>query len=179
MPLKLVSFKASLTNGLAKLVNLYWQTADEINTKNFEIERSGDGKKFMKIGEVSSKNVSSVNYSFIDKSPLAGTSYYRLKMNDQDGIYTYSSVEAVRNLINGQINLYPNPASDKVAVEFNIPDTEGNISIISTIGKKVYNQPVSKGSLKSIVDISTLPAGVFVLVFDNGEEKYSQKLIKQ
>ena len=179
MPLKLVSFKASLTNGLTKLVKLNWQTADEANTKNFEIERSGDGKKFVKIGEVSSKNISSVNYSFNDNSPVAGTSYYRLKMNDLDGVYTYSSVEAVRNVINGQVNLYPNPASDKLAVELNMPDTEGNISIISTTGKTVYSQTVSKGALKSIVDISTLPAGVFVLVFDNGEEKYSQKLIKQ
>ena len=49
LPLNLVTFKGSLQNSTTLLE---WQTANEINTSNFAVERSTDGRNFQQIGTV-------------------------------------------------------------------------------------------------------------------------------
>jgi hypothetical protein len=83
LPLNLLSFKAI---NAGKHVQARWGTANEINTKQFIVERSSDGNNFSSIGTVVAKNSSGNNsYSFNDVDPLKSISYYRLKMVDKDG----------------------------------------------------------------------------------------------
>lgn len=121
LPIQLINFTASTTNRMS--VTTEWVTATEFNNDRFELERSLDGVNFEHVATVRSKGNSSsiTNYSFEDVTPYKGTSYYRLKQVDLDGMFTVYPMVSV--YLSGEINvdsyLYPNPTSSNCSIEFN------------------------------------------------------------
>jgi len=100
--------------------DLSWTTASEVNCLGFDIERSLDGNRFSKIGNVISKSTNgnsntNLNYSFQDNKPSIGNNYYRLKQIDVDGNYKYSNIAMVKFDATAPIDVqsvFPNPAVD-------------------------------------------------------------------
>lgn len=95
LPANLLSFDAVKQ---AKSVKISWITAQEVNVKHFEIERSLESLNFKKIGTVkaSGNQQSSTNsYSFQDAQVVPGAVYYRLKTVDLDGNFKYSKTVRV------------------------------------------------------------------------------------
>ncbi len=103
---------------IRKTASLHWNTTKEINLHHFEIERSGNNIQFSKIGNVMS--TASLNpsktYSYLDPSPLSGNNFYRLKMVDNDGSYSYSGIRKLSFDEGVNISIYPNPATDYIHV---------------------------------------------------------------
>lgn len=116
LPLTPISFTA-VKQGNAALLN--WTTASEQNTKDFIIERSTNGNDYTQIGMVAASTNSSVgyNYNFTDNN-LASvqTNYYRLKMEDINGDFTYSPIQIVNFNESDAILVYPNPATDNITI---------------------------------------------------------------
>lgn len=74
---------------------LKWTTEVEVNLSYFEIQRSPEGTIFMQLGNVTAAGNSSsaINYTFTDNfNRTVQNYYYRLKMVNLDGSYTYSQV---------------------------------------------------------------------------------------
>ncbi|MEZ5173133.1 MAG: T9SS type A sorting domain-containing protein [Bacteroidia bacterium] len=94
LPIELLSFTATPQSDL---VNLEWTTASEINNDFFAVERSSDAKNFKLISTKPGAGNSTVlrNYTEVDKTPLNGISYYRLKQTDFNGDFSYSQTVAV------------------------------------------------------------------------------------
>jgi hypothetical protein len=74
-------------------VLLQWETASEINSNRFYIERSSDGNQFQTIGSLPAAGYSSseTQYAFTDKNPPASIAYYRLREMDFNGTQQYSA----------------------------------------------------------------------------------------
>jgi hypothetical protein len=106
LPVSIHSFTATKEN---KSVAISWKTASEINMDKFVIERAVDGKNFLPVGTVNAANQSVSNYSFKDHSPLAGTSYYRIRLLELSGIQAYSKVASVSFSKTGLVTLSPSP----------------------------------------------------------------------
>jgi hypothetical protein len=75
-----------------------WTTETETNNDYFTIERSHDGQNIEPITIVKGAGTSTTlnSYSWIDKNPLPGTSYYRISDTDYDGIsetHQWQSIE--------------------------------------------------------------------------------------
>ncbi len=171
VPVKLISFTGN--EGAGK-INLNWKVADEINLKQYEVEKSTDAVNFTNIGVIKSgKN----DYSFIDKntSNYIDKYYYRLKMTDADGKFSYSTVLPIK--IKGQVSLTisPNPANNFVTVSgFEKP---GKINIINSNGSILYNANTTAQAMK--INIASLPAGLYVLRFTDGKATSFKKFIVQ
>ncbi|MFZ1798998.1 MAG: hypothetical protein WAU24_03970, partial [Chitinophagaceae bacterium] len=88
-------------------ITISWQTLNESGTKSFTVERSSNANEYAGINTVQAKGVAS-NYSYTDKNPLSGTSYYRIRENAANGTTTFSPVVKVVFNDNGVISLYPN-----------------------------------------------------------------------
>jgi len=86
-----------------------------------------------------------------------------------------TGIENNGELLN-DFNLYPNPSSHNITVDFVKTIQQGNVVIFNTIGKEVLEIPVSNESNKIINIENMLPGIYFVKVFD-GEKHYSKKLI--
>ncbi len=98
-------------------VLLRWSTASESNIDRFEIERSADGKSWITAGTVKARSESSGSrYAFTDAHPLPRRSFYRLRMIDHDGTYSYSGIRSLtmKGNLENELILYPNPTTDRI-----------------------------------------------------------------
>lgn len=140
LPLKLGQFSATKKTGQ---VELNWETLSEENTSHFDIERSTDGINWIRIGEVAAAGSSAQRqgYIFRDLSPLPNTGFYRLKMADKDGIYTYSRVITVTaNNEFTDVRLFPNPARETLQAQYNA-DRAGSVHVyITDAGGKIVHR---------------------------------------
>jgi len=165
LPLHLLSFSGLLQGGN---VTLDWKTADEKGTKLFSVERSSNAKDFVSIGQVAAKDVAGVNsYQYVDQSVAAGAWYYRLRMQDIDGKYTYSNVISVNvgAAFQGML-VYPNPVADRLFVQLQSTQVEKTVvRLVDMQGKTLQQQEVmlSNGVTSFTFDTRTLARGTYFI----------------
>jgi hypothetical protein len=170
LPLTLISFTGNTIN--TNEVQLQWQTAQEINTKDFEIEWSIDGSRFEKISMQSAAGNSSqtLHYSYTHNQPVTGTNYYRLKMVDIDGRFTYSPVIVISN--NAElfsVKIFPNPVADILQLHIHAEKKETILfNLFNTEGKKIDSKKMNlqKGSNYLNWNMQTLAKGNYFLAAD-------------
>ena len=182
LPMKLGDFTASKQSAGIKL---NWETLSEQNTSHFEIERSGDGINYSSICIVNAAGNSADKkyYSFTDNHPLSGINFYRLKMADIDGTYTFSRVIAIKNdnsLIT--IQIFPNPVTDVLQVQIPSSQKEAiKIAVADAAGRIIFerNMEVAEGNNAASIPVQQLPKGNYYLVVDNREGRQAKPFIKQ
>lgn len=101
LPIELNSFVATTDNNN---VILKWQTANEVNSNYFDVERSDDGQFFFSIGKVNASGNSTlpVSYNFTDTKLTNNNGsqiFYRLKLVDKDGATKYSNSISIKPVI--------------------------------------------------------------------------------
>jgi len=187
LPIELLSFEAICNNNS---VNLLWSTASEKNNDYFTIERSSDGITFQTVLTVKGAGNSNqvINYSAVDVQPLGGIAYYRLKQTDYDGKFEYSQIIVTCNgslgNTNGNINVYPNPASSGESVFLNMDgfkDKEILLVVINTLGEQLYSKviltDVSGFTFEAIDPYSRLAPGVYYIVGSSNNNLFNKKVV--
>lgn len=135
LPLSLVDFYGK---AIEDHTLLSWETAAEKNTHSFEVERSQHSKTFSTLGSVTASGSGNHQYHFTDEAPYAGNNYYRLKMIDKDGSFTYSKVILVHHTVPGTVQIDPVPAREQIHITCTDKTLHGQkASIYSTSGIKV------------------------------------------
>lgn len=166
LPIQILSFDAKEDDG-AVLVE--WATATEQDNDHFSVERSRDGAGFVELGIVDALGNSDQTgrYTFIDREPLDGWSYYRLRQIDIDGSETYSNAVAVHltNNISG-LKIHPQPAHDQCTVTLSL--NEGDvlqIELRDMLGSTVLRRSshVESGCGSFTLDLSGLGPGTYLL----------------
>jgi hypothetical protein len=156
-------------------VRIDWKTQQEVNNDYFTIEKSRDGAEFFGVGTVrgAGNSLTPKAYDFLDTSPLAGKSYYRLKQTDFDGKLTISKMASVE--FNPASAVYPNPATKEVSLD--IDDKQPFAAeIVNALGQKVFvKQTIVNGRVTW--NVESLPRGIyFITILKNGSMT-SQKLV--
>jgi hypothetical protein len=163
LPVVLVNFRAVLNNSA---VDLSWTTEQETNSNYFDIQRSADGSSWSAIGSVTAQgnSATATNYSFIDNSPLSGVDYYRLKMVDKDGSFSYSSIKVVSMNSVAAFKVFPNPAKDFVNVTLGHISDNGMVRLINLNGQSVFTQTLNNASGSTItIPVHNLAEGTYML----------------
>ena len=188
LPIELLTFEAA-ANG--SVTNLTWITSTEINNEFFEIERAGSDLKFENIITVNGAGTSNrmLFYSEIDKEPLPGMNYYRLKQIDYDGEFEYSDVISVlfdksqTAIDNFDFIVYPNPTNgdNQIHIISNSKigdDTEWQVQLISTTGSVLLQLKYhSVNAFKTIYLPSGMSSGAYLITLSNNQFTKTQKLI--
>lgn len=178
VPVILTSFTGQVKN---ESVVLNWQTASEVNSSHFIIERSTDLSRFTSIGRVSAQGFSNhiQSYSFTDAKPgfYDQPIYYRLNMVDLDGTQKNSPIVKVN--INGSgkyvQQVYPNPAKAGASIQVDLISPENDMISVSMIN--INGQPlkttmhqVIKGSNQLKLTVPVNAKGMlFILIRSNGQ----------
>lgn len=175
LPVTLTSFSAKRVE---EHTYMEWSTAEEIDSKTFEIHRSADGKNWEVIGEIATRGTSGQEnrYDFSDWKPLAGKNLYRLKMIDIDDTYAYSNIRAVafdaqslRNLI----SIYPNPASTKILLHGQFEGINV-MRLLNSSGQVAAEIP----NFSEEINVEKLPTGIYILLTEYKDGTHeSQKVI--
>jgi hypothetical protein len=184
LPVILVQFLAS--KNADGTIKLSWATAQEVNSSSFEIERSTDQGSWEKIGSVAAKGYSSTtaNYSFTDQAPLAGNSYYRLKMIDRDGKFKYSKVVAVTSDKDSRpLVIYSNPFSDQIRLKVNVSRAQNlSLTVSDIIGKTYLKQSYNAqagDNLINLVPPAGTARGMYILHIQGNAYEQTVKLARQ
>ncbi len=151
LPVELLNFKGH--SETQKNV-LYWRTAAEINTQQFDIQRFINKGNFKTVGFVQAAG-KAADYQFTDDAIDKGIYYYRLKIVDFDGKVHYSPVISLENQgLQPSLKLYPNPATEQLTLE----NAEGEaIEILNMVGQIVLSQKNTSVD----IDIQSLPNGLY------------------
>ena len=185
-PVKFTSFNAILLSNRNSLVK--WTTQSEINNDHFEIERSDDGIQFFSRGKVSGNGSTTIahNYDFTDVlNTTSQIVYYRLRIIDNDGKYTFSKIVAIK--INGSIsvekfNVFPNPFTSDIKIALNSQtDINATFRIISFDGKELIRRNIDVQQGENIIvmkDFGTLPKGNYILEVTTANDKFIRKIVK-
>ena len=176
LPLRLTSFSASV-NG--KTIQTEWNTASELNTSHFNVQRSTNGSSFSNVGLVKAIGSGSNSYRFTDLSPIDGINYYRLQSIDKDGSSSYSKVVSVQLSENGnRLTVFPNPGKDKVTISFDRSIEDATIAVYDFTGKAVINQRLNGGSSSYLLNTQKLSSGVYVIkVKTDAGSSFNERLL--
>lgn len=163
-------------------VDLTWETKSERNTERFEVERTQNGLNWEVVLTQPAAGTSNqqLNYFDYDLNPYWGESYYRLKMINTDGSYSYSDIRKVTfNQNEDNIVVYPNPATNNLFVQLQEIGTF-EVTITDVSGKVVLQNTITTNSKNTIqtLDLSNLNNGVyFTTVKQNNEKQKTVKIV--
>lgn len=164
LPLNLLSFTAQ-RQGKHNL--LQWRTSKEVNVDRFEVERSANGREFRRIdnGQLTIVN-GRHEYRFTDENPLNNRNYYRLKIVERDGGFSYSPVRMVNNSSDVVVKVYPNPAKEKLQVSIESNNaTQLQMQVVDAVGKVISSATwqANEGASLKTINISSLQTGSYYL----------------
>lgn len=177
LPLKLLALSAIASqNNQYALV--YFNTANELNTLNFDIEGSTNGLQFTKLASISSIGNGNQNYYvMLPRSTVNGlpvnTMHVRVKIIDKDGSLSYSWVVQVhfgKAKTNWEVVTNPAKGILNILVSNNITNNFNKAQIISSNGNIVKTFELKQG-LQSI-DITKLSAGIYYLQSSLGTKQF-------
>ena len=149
---------------------LEWETAQELSSDYFAIERSEDNEHFIELDrvEAAGNSTSPLFYSWRDRFLERPLYYYRLKQVDQDGQFEYSNTVALRadNSREGLSGLYPNPAQTAVFLDVTSLSEQALRMELTDVNGKVLRQweeVVSAGSSTVRTSVEDLSEGIYLL----------------
>ncbi len=179
LAVQIAAFNGNYDNG--KII-LNWRAENENNFSHFEIERSNDGINFTNIGTASLS--ATHDYIFTDNAPLSeGKNFYRLKIVNADGKFTYSVILPLNAKGKSGLKLTPNPAISNLTISG--LKRSGVIKIYDVNGKTLITKNVQAVQALSI-DVSLLRKGLYILKYfgsgnslGDGADIQSQKFKKQ
>ena len=165
---------------------LQWRTAQEINTEKFVIEQSSNGLTFAAVAEVKAANNANGKSYQTAISQASGIKYYRLKLLDKDGRFSYSPIVTVRTSCGSSdyLTVYPNPVSTNLTVSFYTKfKGQLNLVIVNAVGQQLASRKMLITSASNTVnlDMSNYVSGIYMLylVDDSGMKIGEvQKVIK-
>lgn len=186
VPVKIIQVAATRNSEHTALVS--WKVENEINLKQYDIERSANGKDFYTLGNTlpTANNGGGASYSFQDESILKGINYYRVKAINNDNKVDYSDIVKIdpENSFAG-ISIYPNPVRDKIIHTSFINQKKGkySLSLSNKLGQVIYRNSIDITQSQVSITISpgkSLAAGTYQLSIsgEDGTKITEQVIVK-
>lgn len=176
LPIKLTAFTGRLQT--ESTVRLDFTSLIELNSYQYVIERSADGKTFTSVGNIkaSGNSAQEIKYDYLDQLPAAGAYFYRLKLVDIDGSAEYSKVVYVNSKKGAGIitKIFPNPFTSEVqligATSADL-NTQGTIKVFNMSGQQVRFRIVGANAIA--ID-ENAPKGLYILKFKDQAYKLNK-----
>lgn len=186
LPVHISNFNVAQVNDQAQLS---WNGSNETNFSHFEILKSYNGIEFETLGTVkgAAANNRINNYRFTDlkaNNQQAPVVFYKLKLVDLNGDYTFTHVVALENsntVLNTLSNIYPNPTTNQLTLDLGyLPYDDFKVQVTDVYGKVLYEavNPDLNGT-QTLLDVSSFERGIYQIKVENADGSlYSNKFTK-
>jgi len=180
LPLQSISFSVRNQNSNALLS---WKINPALEPLSFEILRSTDKTHFEVITKMNASG-NQLTYQFSDKLSEAGVYYYKLKITEKNGSVTFSTTGSLFYQQKGIELISVSPVITRGTTNLTLSSSKKgqvHLYLLNTEGKAVrkISTIVENGSTSLMVDVSTIPAGIFYITgMANGMKTNSIRLIK-
>lgn len=181
LPVTLTSFNVKKQQAN---VLLNWTTNSEVNNAYFEVSRSADGGEFNSIGHVKGAGNSSAvnNYSFMDRYPVEGVNFYKLRQVDYDGASKYSDIKTVNiDFIEaGTLKVVTTADIDQVYFLYTSQDMgESVLQVFDIQGRKYIQQKVKLKRGENYLPTNVkLPVGLYLASLRTEDKIITTKFMK-
>ncbi|KAA9037655.1 hypothetical protein FW778_16305 [Ginsengibacter hankyongi] len=185
LPVTYVSFTA---NAEKDKVVLQWSTATEINSKDFEVQRSLDGIHFETIATVNAagNSNSTRNYSFDDLQSITlkgKVVFFRIVETDIDGHLFYTDVKKVKiSDSKNKFTLAYNPVRNEAVLNYEcVEKDEVLIRVIDHLGQVVINKEVKvmAGTNKIQLQTGNLAKGIYEVELTSNKNQGVVRMMKE
>jgi N-terminal domain of BNR-repeat neuraminidase/Secretion system C-terminal sorting domain len=166
LPVELTYFEADLNQN--RVVDLYWNTASELNNDFFTIEKSFNGTDwtFFKNTDAAGTSTETNSYSLKDENPTTGINYYRLSQTDVDGGVSFHGIRSVYLDQIPSVQVYPNPTQHSIFVSFRSKG-DNKVYLFDISGRLIYSSNILQNT---VIQIEDLAKGLYILKTSTGEE---------
>ncbi len=179
LPVSLLNFNASYKD---QTTFLNWQVTNEVNVDKYEIQHSINTFDYSAIGSVDAHGDNSkiASYNYTQSNVFAGTHFYRLKVIDKDGIYTYSKTVNVVTSGNEKSYIYvsPNPSTNLTTIYFKNIFASGKLIVVNGEGITVKQINIAAGKDQLSFNAASLAAGLYRFIFITNDKKYQANFLK-
>ena len=173
LPLCFLTLPVNLTGFTARKVNarvdISWTVENEVLFTGYEVQRSPQGQQFTRLATIPrSADPNTKTYSWTDNAPLKGINFYRLKLIDENGRFSYSPLAPVYMGSKTGIAIYPNPVTNHTVMLDMKGQPKGTymFSVYTESGQQTGSGKIMQndnGGIQSIGLDKKLPAGVYFL----------------
>lgn len=178
LAVNLLAFDATAENN--KTVKLTWGANEDAGLIAYEIERSCDSRNWQHLVFVEPAASGRLNnYTSSDNQPLAGTSYYRLKIISS-GSVKFSDIRTVTIKSSGtDVLISPNPAQNTARITLQRSTAaEAKIRVMNLQGGAIYTGTVIiNGSTVIDLPVYQWPNGTYIVQVITDNEVVNKKLI--
>ncbi|MDR0793626.1 MAG: T9SS type A sorting domain-containing protein [Chitinophagaceae bacterium] len=177
LPVTLNSFAGTLDNQNHCVLN--WSVGTENNLSSYEVERSYDNVSFTSAGTVPATGKSA--YSFTDPAQALSSNYYRLKMVNIDGTFTYSATVSIAGNPAEFVKLLGNPVTNQISLLINNNANDNvNATFTGMNGQviKQWNLGKARGNVTLSLSNTSVASGVYILTVTVGNQKVNLKVMK-
>lgn len=184
LPVTLLHFSGTAQNN-QYLFN--WAVTGNSTPKQFELQQAASATQFntAAIIPVSQASLQNGNLYFQYTLPQNPATYYRLKITDQEGVITYSSVIQIRSQSSNNITVFPTIVQNQqVQVKSAQTYRQVTAQLYNTQGLSVWQQPIGDllpGRQVSLAIQQQKPAaGTYLLrLSSNGQVVHTAKIVIQ
>ncbi|MFC2086410.1 C25 family cysteine peptidase [Bacteroidota bacterium] len=87
------------------------------------------------------------------------------------------------SIVSNSFAVYPNPAINSATIEFNLEEkSQVALSVVNVLGKQVYIKPeteMTNGIHRLNMNLEAVPGGIYFVNLIIGNQKYTQRIIKE
>ena len=154
-----------------------WTTAAEQNTSRFYIEYSTDGTTYTRTGQVAASGKAAGNqYAFQHNFTTTVPTFYRIAIEDNSGLITYSSVVKISPDADNNITIYPTIIRNGILnVKFTQPLT--TLQLINANGAVVYKKNLKGVSGTTAISLPSLPKGLYYVQIIGDKSVKKEKVV--
>ena len=163
LPVELVALSGT---ALSEGNLIEWSTASERNSAEFIVERFSEDGEATPLGQVTAAGFSQslLNYRFMDDRSPGPLTYYRLRMIDLDGTWSYSNTIAVLREQQDPM-LWPNPVQG--ILQWSMDREYDRVMVLDATGRLVADRSSATGEGNAL-NIGHLAEGSYTLILLDG-----------
>lgn len=160
LPVRIVSFTVQPQGGQ---VQLKWTVAEQLYIKEYVAETSTNGTDFTELATVPA--TASSAYSAVQARIPAGTNFYRIRIVEFNGTYTFSETRRLNFSAISNISVFPNPVKESLHINLAGAVTTGMVTIqISSVdGKLQLQQQMNAASQAGTINLGKLAPGLYIV----------------
>lgn len=164
MPVKLGNFMATSTTAGIKL---RWNVLEETNVSHYEVQ-AGAAFKTIDLIQADGRK----EYEVI----AAKNQFYRLKIVDADGSFSYSRIIALHTKETAALRVSYNMPAGTISIQHPSSPGQSMLRVINAQGKLVEERSIPPNTVNTTLSISALPRGWYVVEWIDPSQRSLSRL---
>ncbi len=180
-----LALNMTFLNALAREEDILikWVVQNDIDIRNYEVEKSLTGLNFSVIQNISSLQApNSSSYIISDSHPIIGTNYYRIKSYNMNGTVNLSRVFRVYyGKVGNTVLIYPNPVGQQLIIRFaGVKKGSYKMTVLGTNGQTIVTQNLVHDGIDKTIQVTLPPKmahGIYRLFLIDKYQFYKQSFM--